>query len=261
MKRMRDMKAQVRFLVIHSLHVFMLEFPRKLDKAVAPDHIFPSFPPMKIPLACSLVLCAALPALAVQPSPGHTNNSNIPKKHISSPVPTKDLAPAEKPAGAASTAAAPAPAASTPPPVAPAAAAPPKTGLTLDTYVAALGDELPLSKDEQTDIKVYYEDDGAKLKGILDNAALSPLEQQQQVDDLRAARDAKIDALLEDVGRQAKFAQMEQDYRVALVELAARGGLVPASPPPIVPDPTGTTPAQAEKNPPGNPKTDASAGS
>ena len=125
---------------------------------------------------------------------------------------------------------------------------PPPTGkATLETYLAALADEMTLSKDEKTDIQTYYLDDGAKLNGILNNDSLSPLEQTRQVDALRDARDAKIRALLGDVTRQEAFAKVEAEYRVALVELAAKGGLVPKTPPPRVPEPTAATAAQADK--------------
>jgi hypothetical protein len=150
----------------------------------------------------------------------------------------------------------------TPPPAAtptpaPAPAAPGTPGLTLNAYLADLADSLALSKDEQTDIKTYYLDDGAKLQAILASPALSPLQQQQQVDDLRDDRNAKIEALLQDVDRQAKFLEIEGTYRVALVELAAQGGLVPTSTPPNVPQPTETPSAQASKPQPGTVNADA----
>jgi hypothetical protein len=139
-------------------------------------------------------------------------------------------------------------------PAAAAAPAPPPAAtptLTLDAYIADLASNLPLSKAEQTDIKTYYLNDGAKLQSILSDASLSPLTQEQQIDDLREARNAKIAALLADVGRQSEFLKIEADYRVALVELAAQGGLVPSAPTPNVPEPTATPPSQADKTAPG----------
>jgi hypothetical protein len=157
---------------------------------------------MKIPLACSLLLGALLPALA---APGN-------------PMPS---VPAKAPA--------PAPSAAAPAATPPADTA--KSSVSLDAFVADLAGQLPLSKDEQTDIKAYYQDDGAKIQDILGNASLSPLQQEQQIDALRNTRNAKIEALLKDPDRQALFLQLENGYRVALVQLAAEGGLTPKSPP------------------------------
>jgi hypothetical protein len=136
--------------------------------------------------------------------------------------------------------------AATPPPAAPA-----KSDVALDNYLSALNEQLALSKDEQTDIKAYYQEDGPKLQAILNNASLPPMDQQRQIDDLRNARNAKIEALLRDVDRQTRFLELEESHRVELVELAAEGGLTPSSPPPNVPQPTATPPAQADKTKPG----------
>jgi hypothetical protein len=126
--------------------------------------------------------------------------------------------------------------------------------VTLDSYIQALSDGLTLSKDEKTDIKTYYLDDGSKLQQILNDASLSPLQQTQQVDDLRDTRNAKIEALLRDVDRQSAFLKTEADYRVSLTELAANGALVPLTKQPNVPEPTATPPSQAEKTEkPGSP--------
>ena len=119
--------------------------------------------------------------------------------------------------------------------------------VTLDAYIQALTGELTLSKDESQDIKTYYLDDGTKMSQILNDASLSPLQQTQQIDDLRDARNGKIEALLRDVDRQQAFLKMEAGYRVALTELAANGGLVPTTKTPTVPEPTATAPNQAEK--------------
>jgi hypothetical protein len=178
-------------------------------------------------------------------------NHTLPKAHLSSPASTKTLATVPAASG---TPMAPPPQVSAPPP---APAAPAKSGATLDAYVADLTDALTLSKDEQTDIKTYYQDDGAKLLAILNDPNLSPIQQQEHVDDMRNVRNAKIGALLQDVDRQGKFLEIESTYRVALIELAAQGQLVPTSTPPNVPEPTATTPAQAEKTPPGVVNADA----
>jgi glucose/arabinose dehydrogenase len=180
---------------------------------------------MKILLLCSLALCLTLPAAVA--------TASVPAKSAPAPTPPA-AAPAPTPA---------------PTPSAP--------SLTLDAYVADLADQLALSKDEQTDIKAYYQEDGARMQTILNDPSLSPLQQQQQIDDLRDARNGKIEALLKDVDRQAKFLQLEGAYRVALVELATQGGLVPTSTPPNVPQPTQTPSAQASKPQPGTVNADA----
>jgi hypothetical protein len=201
---------------------------------------------MKISSASCILLGAILPfatASAVQSSPAHASDA---KSHNSPPATTPTPAPATKTPDASAT-----------PPTSPAPSATPASTVTLDAYIAALADQVPLSKDEQTDIKTYYLNDGAKLQGILNDATLSPLAQEQQIDDLRNARNAKIEALLADVGRQSVFLKIESDYRVALVELAAQGGLVPTSPTPNVPEPTATTAAQAEKTNPNSPRANA----
>ncbi len=200
-----------------------------------------------------LALCLSLPAAAdttKEPVSTPAKNRTPPKEHMSSPASTKTLANIPVHSGTP-----------TPPPTqvpnaTPAPSAPAKASATLDAYVADLADKVPLSKDEQTDIKTYYEDDGAKLQAILNDANLSPLQQQEHVDEMRDARNAKIDALLQDVDRQTKFDEVENAYRVALTELAAQGGLVPQTPPPNVPQPTATTPDQAEKTEPASPKAD-----
>jgi hypothetical protein len=189
-----------------------------MDKLAGGDHLFLNVLPMKLFFFLTFAALAAGPVLAAQPSPSHATNGTIPKSHISQPVATGALAPVT---GKAGTAGGPMQA-----PSAPATAKPASASLTLDAYVAALQD-------------------------ILNDASLSPFAQMQQVDALRDTRNAKIVALLDDAGRAAKFGQVESDYRVALVELAAQGGLVPGSRPPNVPEPTATTPAQAEKATPG----------
>jgi hypothetical protein len=213
-----------------------------VDKIRRADHIFPT-PSMKLFLP--LLLACALPALAAKQTAAI--NSKPP------PAPAKGK-PGLKATTATTLDGATKPSAGdTPTPAATASKAP--TGnVTLDSYIQALSDGLTLSKDEKTDIKTYYLDDGSKLQQILNDASLSPLQQTQQVDDLRDTRNAKIEALLRDVDRQAAFLKTEADYRVSLTELAANGALVPSTKQPNVPEPTATPPSQAEKTEkPGSP--------
>jgi hypothetical protein len=200
---------------------------------------------MKIFSACCILLGVALPVIAAQPSSSHATN---PKPHAPA---AKVAATTQPPAAPAAPAPAPAPSSSAPTPT---------SNVSLDAYIADLADQVPLSKTEQTDIKTYYLDDGAKLQSILSDASLSPLTQEQQIDALRDDRNAKIAALLADVGRQAEFLKIESSYRVALVELAAQGGLVPTAPLPNVPQPTSTPPADASKSNPNSPRADAAPG-
>jgi hypothetical protein len=194
---------------------------------------------MKLPCLVSLILALAFPAMAAAPSK-------------SQPVKGKTGTPAVEASNGAIAKAASAPAT-------PAATTTPANTLTLAAYLQALGDGITLSKDEKTDISAYYLEDGTKLQQILNDASLSPLQQTAQVDDLRDTRNAKIEALLRDVDRQAAFEKIEVSYRVALIELAANGGLVPATTPPNVPQPTATPPAKAEKTEiPGSPPQDSS---
>jgi hypothetical protein len=195
----------------------------------------------------TFVLCAALPAMA-QPKPAKPNaaNGTLPKEHISSPAPTQaavSIPNADKPMPTQTPTPNPAPA--------PTATQPGKSSGALDSYLSALNDQLALSKQEQTDIKAYYQEDGAKLHAILNDASLSPIEQQRQLDDLRNKRNGKIGALLKDPDRHAKFLELENSHRVELVELAAQGALTPSSPPANVPQPSATPPADADKQAPG----------
>ena len=149
-------------------------------------------------------------------------------------------------ATATSTSRAPAPGAT-----ATAAPTPPPARLTLDDYIKVLTTELKLSDSEKQDIESSYVADGDKLKSILNNDSLSPLQQARQVADLRDARNAKIETLLDTLDRQHGFAQIEPRYRVALTELAANGGLVAAPP---APAPSTPSPAPASSaNPPAAP--------
>jgi len=111
-----------------------------------------------------------------------------------------------------------------PPPLAP---EPPGSHLKFDDYINELTSALKLSDDEKKAIVSFYQSDGTQLKAILDNDSLSPLEQDRQVSDLRAARNAKIDALLGSTDRMAAFLKIEAKYRVALIDLAGDGGLLP----------------------------------
>ena len=226
---------------------------------------------MKFLTISTVAFCAVLPALAdtkPQPPPATTANRMLPKEHISSSAPTQSSVMIPKKSGGLTppptsgtnqAPTAPAPAASAPVAPAPAASSP-KTNPALSAYLDALNDQLTLSKSEQTDIKTYYLADGAKIQSILNDDALSPIDQQRQVDDLRTARNAKIDALLKDVDRQGKFREVENSHRVDLIKAAANGGLNASAPLPNVPQPTGTTPAQADKGSPASPRADSAAG-
>ena len=121
-------------------------------------------------------------------------------------------------------------------------------GLTLDGYIKILTTQLTLSDSEKQEIESYYVADGEKLKSILNDDTLSPMQQARQVSDLRDARNAKIESLLDTLDRQHEFSQIEPQYRVALTLLAANGGLVsaPAAPAPSTPAPTPASPG----NPP-----------
>ena len=100
--------------------------------------------------------------------------------------------------------------------------------LKLDDYIKDLTAALKLTDKEKQKIESYYVADGAQIKDILNNDALSPLQQARQVADLRDTRNVKIASLLDDLDRQHEFLKIEARYRVALTELAANGGLVAA---------------------------------
>jgi hypothetical protein len=131
-----------------------------------------------------------------------------------------------------SSAAAPAPQTASAPPAKGAPAAPAKSVSVLDHYLQDLNDSLKLSAQEKADIQTYYLADGIQLHDILNDSSLSPLQQAQQVSDLRDKRNDKIEALLSDVDRRRDFFAIEANYRVALTEAAANGALIPAQMPP-----------------------------
>jgi hypothetical protein len=142
-------------------------------------------------------------------------------------------------------------ASATPPAAVPETPPTPASGVTLDAYIKDLTSELKLSAAEAKEIEDYYADDSSALNKILNDASLSPLQQTEQVDAMRDARNDKITALLEDTVRRHAFMEMEATYRVALIELAADGGLVPApgtpaaKPAPATPAPAPAAPAPA----------------
>jgi hypothetical protein len=103
--------------------------------------------------------------------------------------------------------------------------------LKLDDYIKDLTTALKLTDTEKKKIEGYYVADGAQMKDILNDNALSPLQKARQVSDLRDNRNVKVGALLDDLDRQHEFLKIEARYRVALTELAPNGGLVPAQPP------------------------------
>jgi hypothetical protein len=115
-------------------------------------------------------------------------------------------------------------------PPAPAPAAP--KGVTLDDYMKELTADLKLSDSEKQEIQSYYVQDGVQVQKILADDSLSPLQQYQQVSELRDSRNARIKTLLNDLDRQHEFLVIEAKYRVTLTDLAANGQLVAAAPPP-----------------------------
>ena len=116
-------------------------------------------------------------------------------------------------------------------------------GFKFDDYIKDLTTTLNLSDTEKQEIEGYYGADGVQLQTILNDDTLSPLQHAQQVSDLRDARNAKIEALLNDWERQHEFLKIEARYRVALTELAATGGLVSPPPAPTAPAPATAAPA------------------
>jgi hypothetical protein len=155
-------------------------------------------------------------------------------------APDPDPAPAPAPAAAA-----PAPAATTTPASPPAAKG---TGSIFDKFISELTDAVKLSDDEKKEIESLYQGDGPTLQKLLDDPSISPLQQTEQVAELRNQRDEKIDTLLQDPARQHQFYEVEAKYRVALTQLAADGGLVPGAPAPTPPAAT-PPPAAAPPSP------------
>jgi hypothetical protein len=131
---------------------------------------------------------------------------------------------------------------------APAKSLPPAPPI-LDAYLKELNDTLGLSATEKTEIESYYLTDAPKLNSLLNDPSLSPLQQEEQVSDLRDRRNEKIGALLEGVDRRHEFFKVEAVYRVALVDAAADGTLVPATPTPAAPAPSDIAPGEAEPIP------------
>ena len=206
-------------------------------------------------LVLSLTLATTLAAFAQQaPSTNaapvasaKTAAAPAPKKSAKSTA-TAKTKPGAKPA-AATASATPAPstnaASATPPPL-PAVetpSAPEAPKVTLDSYLAELKDACALSKDEEQQVHELYLADGAAWQQALADPNLSPMQQEQKISDLRDARNGKIEALLIDPARQSAFRGVEAQYRVALDELAAVGGLTPVSKPPIAPSPSDVSPA------------------
>lgn len=134
-------------------------------------------------------------------------------------------------------------------PVAPASApatTPAAAGSKLDDFVNEVASALGLADGEKKKIEALYVADGPQLQTILNNDALSPLQQAEQVSDLRDARNAKVVEMLPDAGQQEAFFKIEAKYRVALTELAAEGGLVASTAPAKTPAaPTPATPPAA----------------
>jgi hypothetical protein len=173
-------------------------------------------------------------------APSASSGGNDPAKATTKALTTP---PASTPADPVAATPHPAPAPAAAPagttPAAPASPAANKASVPLlDKFISDLSDAMKLSDDEKKGIQSYYVADAPALQKILNDATLSPLQQAEQVADLRDKRDAKIDALLEDPIRQHEFYKVEANYRVAMTEDAADGALVPppaspaATPPP-----------------------------
>ena len=173
----------------------------------------------------SLIGCLTFSALTSAAFAAEPSTNAAPANNA---APATNAAPAAPAAAKKDAAPAPAPAA---------APAPAPTGFTLDVYMKDLTDQLKLSKTEQQEVQADYVNDGPKLKGILNDPSLSPLQQAQQVSDLRNQRNAKIDGLLDDLGRKQLFLENEAKYRVALTMLAADTGLASPTPPASAPAP------------------------
>jgi hypothetical protein len=149
------------------------------------------------------------------PSSKGTNGTAISGQSMTKAPAKKKKNSTAVPAAPATTAMAAQPAPAKPVPVKPPAS-------VLDNYLKDLGDTLQLTADEQKQIRGYYAADAAQLKNIFNDSTLSPLQQAQQVSDLRDRRDDKIEMLLNDPGRRRNFFALEARYRVALVEAAAK---------------------------------------
>lgn len=106
----------------------------------------------------------------------------------------------------------------------------PASNLKLDDFINDLAGPLKLTDDEKKAIASFYQADDAQLKTILNSDTISPLEQDRQVTDLRAARNAKVETLLGAGDRMAAFLKIEAKYRVALMELATEGGNITPAP-------------------------------
>jgi hypothetical protein len=193
----------------------------------------------RFPLLSGLVLlvsmagafAASTPAPSSPGSSPPTTTTNAQPSTPAPPQPNAQSAPgAASPNGSNGTTAGGSPATKAPATGATAAAPPKPADTLLDKYLKELTDTLKLSADDQKEIQAYYLQDGAQLQKILNDPSFSPLQQAQKVSDLREARDTRIEGILIGADRVHEFYQVEARYRVALTELAAQGGLVPATP-------------------------------
>lgn len=196
-----------------------------------------------LPLFASLLLATASGAEMVPSKSNPPPPSSSPAVPLN-PATGKEKKPAAKPNAK--------PAAATPaaPATAPEPAATPATPLKFEDFMKDLSDAAKLTDEQKKEIQNDYLADGVALNGILNDASLSPLQKAKQVADLRDNRNTKIAALFQDADRRSAFFQVEARYRVALTELAANGGLVPAPMPPPAPaaaPATNNAPAQPEK--------------
>ena len=124
---------------------------------------------------------------------------------------------------------APAPVPEEPLPVTDPAVPVPTPKLKVEDFFAEVIETAKLSDHEKKAFEELYFADGKTLAALL-NSELSPLEKARQASDLRNQRNAKIEMLLVETDRRHAFLLVESKYRVALLELAAEGGLVPPPP-------------------------------
>ncbi len=159
-------------------------------------------------------LLPTLLCLALLASPAAAAATKAPKKAPAKP-------PVETPAAA--------PVPEEPLPVTDPAVPVPTPKLKVEDFFAEVIETAKLSDHEKKAFEELYFTDGKTLAALL-NSELSPLEKARQASDLRNQRNAKIEMLLVETDRRHAFLLVESKYRVALLELAAEGGLVPPPP-------------------------------
>ncbi len=177
------------------------------------------------PLA--LFLCASLLPVLAAPE------TKPPAKK--SPAPTTNAATATPPEPATTNTAA----------ATPSAPAATPAGVTFDEFINDVAKEMSLSDAEKKSIQSAYQNDAPNLQKILNDETLSPLQQAQQVADIRTERNQKISEALGSPDKMQQFLEIEAKYRVALTLLAANGELAPAPAPPAAPASTNAAPGSS----------------